>query len=269
MGFFSRIGQAIVSGVQRIFGRPPKVEEPQQLTPIQEPEIIQIEKPKRKGAGSEIEADALRRAVEMVIEANQHPGDATYDQAKQDALVYINKSQKLAEKGATQSGNRKYIAGRYLKSELSTPEGVADRKARKLAVFNANFGFDLSEEEADVVGQIMKSSSFKKLMEMYRAMYDIIIGMVGDQVEAGIDPVRIEQSLDLWVQMGIEPEFNDFAALTELPTQVFVKLQNEILQYNEETLHADEFEQMQAKGSILNKWLNWEEWMTDEEMENL
>ena len=77
MGFFSRIGKAIVSGVQRIFGRPPKETQPQQLAPIQEPEVIKVEKPKRKGAGSEVEAEALRRAVEMVIEANQHPGDAT------------------------------------------------------------------------------------------------------------------------------------------------------------------------------------------------
>ena len=257
MGLLKTIGLGIIGGIKKIFK--PK---PPEAAPAA-PEAVSLPPHVSK------EIEALQRAMNILIEAETHPDDATYQQARQDALVYINKSQKLANKGKTQTGNRSYIADRYLRHELSTPKGIADRKARKLAVFNSNFGFNLNEEEADVVGQIMKSSSFKKLMELYRSMYDIIIGMVGDQIEAGIDPVRVEQSLDLWVQMDIEPEFNDFAALTELPSQIFEKLQEEIVQYNNETLHADEFEQKQAKSSILNKWLNWEEWMTDEEIENL
>lgn len=257
MGFFSRIGKAIVTGVQRIFGRPPKETQPQELTPIQEPEVIKVEKPKRKGAGSEIEAEALRRAVEMVIEANQHPGDATYEQARQAALVYINKSQKLAEKGATQSGNRRGIAQQYLDKELSKPEGVQARKQRKLEIFNANFGFDLTAEQADTVGQLMQSTSFKKLMEMFKEKYDIIIGMVGDQIEAGVDPVRVEQALDLWQAVGIEPDFAAFADVTELSGEAFGQLREDLMLYNEESVTADELQRADDISGIMGRYITW------------
>ena len=257
MGFFSRIGQAIVSGVQRIFGRPPKMEQPPELRPIQEPEIIQIEKPRRKGAGSEIEADALRRAVEMVIEANQHPGDATYEQARQEALVYINKSQKLAEKGASQSGNRRYIAQHYLDKELSKPEGVETRKQRKLDIFNSNFGFNLSADQAETVSQLMDSSSFKKLMETYKEKYDIIIGMVGDQIQAGVDPVRVEQALDLWQTVGIEPDFAAFADVTDLSGEAFGQLREELLFYNEESVTTDELQREDDIAGIMGRYITW------------
>lgn len=256
MGFFSRIGKAIVTGVQRIFGRPPKVEQPPELTPIAEPEIIKPEKPK-KGAGSEIEADALRAAINIIVEANQHPGDATYEQARQAALVYINKSQKLADKGATQSGNRRGIAQHYLDKELSTTEGIEARKQRKLEIFNANFGFNLTAEQADTVGQLMQSTSFKKLMEMFKEKYDIIIGMVGDQIEAGVDPVRVEQALDLWQSVGIEPDFSAFADVTELSGEAFGQLREDLMLYNEESVTADELRRADDISGIMGRYITW------------
>lgn len=242
MGFFQRIGQAIKSGVQRIFSGIPKREPKEEKLP-QYPE------------GDE--AAALRRAVEMLIESSQHAGDATYEQARREALVYINKTQQLADKGPTQSGNRRYIADRYLRSELSTSRGITQRKNRKLQTFNANFGFSLSETQADTVSSLMESPSFKKLMETYKERYDIIIGMVGDQIEQGIDPVRVEQALDLWQTVGIEPDFDVFAKVSELSTDDFRELREELLIYNEENINDDEFERQEAIDGILGGYITW------------
>lgn len=243
MGFFQRIGQAIKSGVQRVFSGMVKREPKEEKLPI---------KPER-----DAEVEALRRAVEMLIEANQHAGDAAYEQARQEALVYINKSQQLAGKGPTQSGNRRMIAERYMKKELSTPAGVVARKNRQLEIFNANFGFSLSRTQAKTVGSLMASDSFKKLMELYKEKYDIIIGMVGDQVEQGIDPVRIEQALDLWQQVGIEPDFSDFSKVTELSVEEFTQLREDLLIYNEESVIYDDFKRAEDISGILGRYITW------------
>lgn len=203
------------------------------------------------------EADALRAAIDMIIKASEHTGDPTYDKAREEALVYINKSQNLTNKGATQSGNRRYIADRYLKSELSTAQGVEQRKERMLETFNANFGFDLTRDQADTVGQLMKSDSFKKLMEQYREKYDIIIGMVGDNIELGADPVRIEQQLDLWQQVGIEPDFSVFQNVTALDTEDFQALREEMLIYNEESVYADDYQRQEDINAILGRYVTW------------
>lgn len=243
MRFFQRIGQAIKSGVQRVFSGMVKREPKEEKLPIE---------PAR-----DAEVEALRRAVEMLIEANKHAGDAAYEQARQEALVYINKSQQLAGKGPSQSGNRRTIAERYMKKELSTPAGVAARKNRQLEIFNGNFGFSLSAAQADTVGELMNSNSFKKLMELFREKYDIIIGMVGDQVEQGIDPVRIEQSLDLWQRLEIEPDFSDFAKVTELSTEDFMQLQEDLLSYNEESVIYDEYTRAEDIAGILGRFISW------------
>lgn len=243
MGFFQRIGQAIKSGVQRVFSGMVKREPKEEKLPIE---------PQR-----DAEVEALRRAVEMLIEANKHAGDAAFEQARQEALVYINKSQQLAGKGPTQRGNRRMIAERYMKKELSTPAGVTARKNRQLEIFNANFGFSLSRTQAETVGSLMASDSFKKLMETYKEKYDIIIGMVGDQVELGIDPVRVEQALDMWQQVGIEPDFSDFAKVTELPTDEFLQLREDLLIYNEESVIYDEFTRAEDIAGILGRYITW------------
>ena len=203
------------------------------------------------------EADALRAAIDMIIKASEHTGDPTYDKAREEALVYINKSQNLTNKGATQSGNRRYIADRYLKSELSTTEGVEQRKDRMLETFNANFGFDLSRDQADTVGQLMKSDSFKKLMEQYREKYDIIIGMVGDNIELGADPVRIEQELDLWQLVGMEPDFSIFQNVTALDTEEFQALREDLLIYNEESIYADDYQRQEDINAIIGRYVTW------------
>ena len=223
---------------------------PKEETQILEPKEQPLPKTGR-------EADALKAAIDMIIKASEHTGDPTYDKAREEALVYINKSQNLTNKGATQTGNRRYIADRYLKSELSTAAGVEQRKERMLETFNANFGFDLSREQADTVGQLMKSDSFKKLMEQYREKYDIIIGMVGDNIELGADPVRIEQQLDLWQQVGMEPDFAAFQNVTALDNEDFQALREDLLIYNEESIYADDYQRQEDVGAILGRYITW------------
>lgn len=252
MGILGRIGIGIkkaIGAVGRIFRPEPPAAAAPEMPKVVQPTITQIPDSQ--------EAEALRTAINMIIEAQQHAGDPTYDKAREEALVYINKANKLTNTGKTQSGNRKYIAKKYLEKEISTPEGVERRKERMLETFNSNFGFDLTREQADTVGQLMKSDSFKKLMETYREKYDIIIGMVGDNIELGADPVRIEQQLDLWARVGIEPDFSMFQNVTALDSAVFASLQEQLLLYAEENVNADEFQYKEDIEGIIGGFIVW------------
>lgn len=265
MGFFGKLGARVRNiftlKVERQILQPNVEPRQKWLTRLQNfftPKVEkQILEPVVEQSHESAEARALRAATEMLITASQHPGDATYEYARREALVYIEKSQKLLEKGKTQSGNREFVAKKYLDREISSEKGVQARKARKLQTFNANFGFQLTESQADTVGQLMESTSFKKLMETFREKYDILIGMVGDQIEKGIDPVRVEQTLDLWQQVGIEPDFSDFARATELQTDEFNAMREDLLIYNEESVNADEYERAENIEGILGRYMPW------------
>ena len=262
MAFFDRVRRFFTPKEEKQILQPK--EEPRQrwltrlqnfFKPKEEPQILEPKEQPLPKTGNE--AEALKAAIDMIIEASQHTGDPTYDKAREEALVYINKSQNLTNKGATQTGNRRYIADRYLKSELSTAQGVEQRKERMLETFNANFGFDLTRDQAATVGQLMKSDSFKKLMEQYREKYDIIIGMVGDNIELGADPVRIEQQLDLWQQVGIEPDFSAFQNVTALDNEDFQALREEMLIYNEESIYADDYQRREDLDAIMGRYITW------------
>ena len=262
MAFFDRLRRFFTPKEEKQILQPK--EEPRQgwltrlqnfFKPKEEPQILEPKVEPLPKTGNE--AQALKAAIDMIIKASEHAGDPTYDKAREEALVYINKSQNLTNKGATQSGNRRYIADRYLKSELSTAQGVEQRKERMLETFNANFGFDLTRDQADTVGQLMKSDSFKKLMEQYREKYDIIIGMVGDNIELGADPVRIEQQLDLWQQVGIEPDFSAFQNVTALDNEDFQALREDMLIYNEESIYADDYQRREDLEAIMGRYITW------------
>ena len=245
MGLLKTIGLGIIGGIKKIFKPKPPEAAPAAPEPIALPPHVSKE------------IEALQRAMNILIEAETHPDDATFQQARQEALVYINKSQKLANKGKTQTGNRKYVAERYLKHELSTPQGIVKRKARMLEVFNSNFGFEMNEDEVDVLSQLMKSPSFKKLMELYRSFYDVIIGMTGDAVEIGVDPDRIQQSLDLWVKMDIIPDFDIFSQVVALSDEDFETLNNSIDWYNEENVTHFDFTRGEDSMGILGRFVSW------------
>lgn len=252
MGILGKIGIGIkkaIGAVGRIFRPEPPAAAAPEMPKVVQPTITQTPDSQ--------EAQALRTAINMIIEAQQHAGDPTYDKAREEALVYINKANKLTNTGKSQTGNRKYIAKKYMEKEISTPEGVERRKDRMLETFNSNFGFDLTREQAETVGQLMKSDSFKKLMETYKEKYDIIIGMVGDNIELGADPVRIEQQLDMWQRVGIEPDFSMFQNVTALNNDAFASLQEELMLYAEENVNADEFQYRQDVEGIIGRYVVW------------
>ena len=270
MALFDRIGNRI----RKIFT--PR-EERQILQPKEEPKPTWLQKiqnffkPKEEPQIAEpvaapeppmpsyisAEMGALRQATDILIQSEMHPDDATWRAARNAALLYINKSQKLADKGATQTGNRRGVAERYMENELSTPAGVEQRKADKLRVFNSNFGFDLSMEQADTVGKLMESASFQKLMETYKERYDILIGMIGDQIEQGIDPIRVESAINFWQTYNLEPDFADFAKVTELSTEDYNAMLEEAALYREESSHGDEIEDTAAIYGIMGGFITW------------
>lgn len=256
MGFFQRIGTGIkkaAASISGFFGRKPK--EP---TPPPAPETVPDIKPAPAPPEYQTkEIEALRRAMDILIAAETHPDDATYNQARNAALLYINKSQKLADKGKTQTGNRRTIAEKYIENQLSSPEGIKQRKADKLRVFNSNFKFNLNEEQADIVGDIMETPSFQKLLETYKEMYDVIIGMVGDEIEKNIDPVRVENAINLWYENGLTPDFSDFSKVVALSDSDYRKMQETIQEYNEENLHDDDIEKAAAVYGIIGEWVQW------------
>ena len=247
MGFFQRFKTGIkkaAAAIGEIF-RP-------------RPEQVVIQQPQPQiPAYVSAESDALRKATEMLIQSEQHPDDATWNAARNKALLYINKSQKLAEKGPRQTGNRRGIAERYMEDQLATAAGVEQRKADKLQIFNSNFGFDLSQDQAQTVGKLMESPSFQKLMETYKERYDILIGMLGDQIEQGIDPVRVESAINFWQENNLEPDFADFAKVTELPAEDYNALLSDVAFYNEENIHADEIERTAAIYGIMGDYITW------------
>ena len=103
----------------------------------------------------------------------------------------------------------------------------------------------------------MESTSFKKLMETFKERYDILIGMVGQQVEEGVDPERISAALDLWQGAGLDPDFTDFANVTDLSNDDFLSLQEDLTLLNEESFMMDEFEKQEAAEGILGRYISW------------
>lgn len=204
------------------------------------------------------EKEALQKAMNILLEAEEHPDDASWNVAREKALIYINKSQRLVGGGQLQRKNRRRAADTYIENAYSTPEGVAAIKKKKLDTFNSNFGFDLSAEEADTIGKIMQDPSFKKLMEQFSAMYDVIIGMVGDEVSKNVDPDRIRGALDMWSYAGIEPDFENFANVTALNNEQFRQLDAEIRNLTDEQVTPMEPQEWQeAVEGVLGKYITW------------
>ena len=255
MGFFQKIGSGIKKAAAKVgefFGRKPAAP-PEPPKPAEAPPIAAPSAPEYKSK----EIEAMQRAMRLLMDAEEHPDDATWNAARHAALLYINKSQKLLEKGKTQTGNRRTIAEQYIENQLSTAEGVRQRKADKLRVFNANFKFNLSEEQADVVGDLMDTPSFQKLLETYKEMYDVVIGMVGDEIEKNVDPVRVESAINLWYDNGLTPDFDDFAKVVALSDKDYTAMQESIAEYNRENVHADDIEKAASVYGIIGEWVKW------------
>ena len=101
----------------------------------------------------------------------------------------------------------------------------------------------------------MDTPSFKKLLEQNRGMYELIFGTVGDQVEAGVDPKRIEQTLEVFSRFGMD-SFETFKDITDLPTESYRDLMEDI-NLLEESAFFDEYDRKEAFEGVLGRYIEW------------
>ena len=208
----------LIKGFQKLFN---KVTAP---PPAPEKTKKEIRRELREEKEGEAEATAIR----MIQYAAEHPDDRSAREARRQAVEYLRRSQGLMGKGDLQDKNREELAKKYLEKGLSTPEKVENRKAEKLAQFNQNFGLNLTPENWDTMDKLMESTSFKKILEQNREKYLEFIAMVGDAVENSVNPVRIESALDIWQRADLPIEFDDFAAIVQLPPYEYIDFLNDM-----------------------------------------
>lgn len=172
------------------------------------------------------EIEAFKAAQWAIDNARRNPSDLIAQQAASKAQEYLSRSAALAGKGQLQDWNRLKMAERFTESGYASKKGQAAIASARLQTFNANFGFNLSASQYNTMRGMIHSPAFQKVLEANRNFYMDIYGMVGDQVEAGTDPVRIEQSLDLFAKGNVD-NFEDFAEIVQLPEEDFHNLYTE------------------------------------------
>lgn len=166
------------------------------------------------------EIEAYKRALWAIDQGIQNPENGVAQVGMDKAREYLNRSAALAGKGKLQNWNRQQMAQRWIESDYSSKVGQEDLQDRKLDTFNANFGINLSKSQYNAMRGMIHSPAFQKLLEMHRNMYREIYNMVGEAIEKGTDPVRIEQTLDVYVRSGVG-NFEDFAGIIQLSSEDF------------------------------------------------
>lgn len=244
---FQRAGAAIQRAVRQIIPRRPQATEPE--IPTATKSAI------REKARQRAEQEAYDRALWAIQNAMENPDDLTAQLAKDKAIEYLNRSKDLSKKGSLQDANRETIARRWIESELSSKEGQEERFNRQLETFNNNFNIKLTRDTYKTMKNIMDTPSFKKLLEQNRGMYELIFGTVGDQVEAGVDPKRIEQTLEVFSRFGMD-SFETFKDITDLPTESYRDLMEDI-NLLEESAFFDEFDRKEAFEGVLGRYIEW------------
>lgn len=244
---FQRAGAAVRQAVRRIL--PKRTKAPEAETPTATKSAI------REKARQKAEQEAYDRALWAIQNAMQNPDDLTAQLAKDKAIEYLNRSKDLSKRGSLQDANRETIARRWIESELSSKEGQEARFNRQLDTFNNNFNIKLTRDTYKTMKAIMDTPSFKKLLEQNRGMYELIFGTVGDQVEAGVDPKRIEQTLEVFSRFGMD-SFETFKDITDLPTESYRDLMEDI-NLLEESAFFDEYDRREAFEGVLGRYIEW------------
>lgn len=216
MNPFRRIGAGIAAGFQRAQAAirktvarliPPKEPDIGIINEPEEPKSIAREK-KRKAA----ELEAYERAIWAIQYGMQNPDNETAQMGKDKAIEYLNRSKELSGKGKRQDWNRQIAAEKWIRSDLSSEAGQKKRFDKALQQMNRNLNINLSPETYDTLKNMTKTEGFKKLNELYSMYYKEIYGAVADEVDSGSDPVRIEQTLELFSRVGLD----DFEAFSDI-----------------------------------------------------
>lgn len=225
--------------------------------PKEEPPKVEVslsKSEKRRASMLSAEAEATKRALEVIQYAMENPDDATARQGKQKAIEYLNRNKELEGKGRLQDANRETIAERWIASDLSSIEGQERRKARQLEQFNRNFGLNLTEDTWDTMDRIMETPAFQKQKELLGFQYELLFEAVGDAIEKNVDPVRIEQLLDLYTNIGAD-DYELFSEIVNLSTEDFTSLYEAATIKIGETSNMETYEANEALWGIVNNYL--------------
>lgn len=207
----------------------------------------------RRKAMLSAEAEATQKALDVIAHAMQNPDDATAQLAKNKAIEYLNRNKELQGKGDLQDWNREQIAQRWIKSDLSSVTGQEQRKQKQLDQFNANFGLDLTAEEWQTMDKLIASPAFQKQKELLGQQYRIVFEAVGDAVEKGADPVRIEQSLNLYTTLGAD-DYELFSDITKMDAAGFTDFYEEAIAKIGESDRLEPYEINDALWSLAEKY---------------
>lgn len=215
--------------------------------------------PTREQLRTDAEKEANQRAIWAIQNAMQNPQDKTAQEGRKQAIEYLSRAEALKKGGKLQDWNRQQMAERWSRSELSSAEGQQARKDKKLEVFNQNFNIDLNQEQADLLGDMMETDSYQKLAETYKGIYGDLIEAIGEAIESGQDPQRIEQTLYLFNEYDIQPEFDTFKQVLELESEDFNSLQADIQQQAGSLFYQneDEIGKQERMEAILGNYIDW------------
>lgn len=247
MNPFKRLRQAVASAAQRIrsFFRPQKP--PQQTAGQRRQQLMQ-----------DAEQKASQQALWAIQNAINNPQDKTAQEGRRKAVEYLNRAEQLKKRGKLQDWNRQQMAERWLQSDLASERGQQDRKEKKLEVFNQNFNIDLNEEQADMLADLMQSDTYQQLAETYEGIYGDIIQAMGEAIDVGTDPLKLERSMNLFINYQLQPDFNSFRQVLYLSEEEFNSLEMELLQSEDSIFVKDDIEKLEQREAILGRYIFWE-----------
>lgn len=202
------------------------------------------------------EIEAFKAAQWAIDHARQNPNDFIAQQAASKAQEYLSRSAALAGKGPLQDWNRLKMAERFTESGYASKKGQAAIADAKLKTFNTNFGFNISPSQYNTMRGLIHAPAFQKVLEANRNLYLEIYGKVGDQVEVGTDPVRIEQTLDLFAKGNVD-NFEDFPEIVQLPAEDFNNLYSKSVEMFETKYfqRGDDVYRRQAFEGLVGKYV--------------
>jgi len=259
---FKGIGTRLIASFKQVGSKFKQIIAPHSSSPKAPTSLPRIQPPKdthRIRSRDMTEYTATERALWAIKNALENPDDPTAQLGRKKAIEYLSRSQNLKGKGRLQDKNRKSVAQRWIDSDLSSEQGQKSRKDKRLETFNSNFNIDLSPEQADLIGSIMESDSYQQLTETYEGIYGEVISAMGEAIEEGIDEINIEQTLNIFNQYNIRPDFDTFKGISSLPQAEFNKLQYDLYEHTNtfNYLSADEYEQYDIIDSIIGNYIDW------------
>ena len=101
--------------------------------------------------------------------------------------------------------------------------------------------------------KLIASPAFQKQKELLSKQYKVVFEAVGDAVEEGVDPVRIEQTLDLYTQIGAD-DYELFSDIVKMDAADFNDFQQEAMTKIGEQSGLEAYEINEGLWNLANKY---------------